>query len=88
MAKQDDHIRTALRLPPDLHERVHRAALETERTFNAEIVYRLRQTFLREDRRGTGPGLVSDAEVVQELETIVRYLKTVMLPDSGGKKKR
>ena len=45
MATQDDYIRTALRVPPDLHAQIHGAAKENNRTFNAEIVARLQQTF-------------------------------------------
>ena len=45
MATQDDYIRTALRVPPDLHAKIHESAKENNRTFNAEIVARLEQTF-------------------------------------------
>lgn len=45
MATQDDYIRTALRVPPDLHAQIHGAAKENNRTFNAEIVARLEQSF-------------------------------------------
>ncbi len=38
---QKDHIRTALRVPPDLHAKIHEAAKANNRTFNAEIVARL-----------------------------------------------
>lgn len=37
--------KTALRLPKSLHEAVHKAAKESGRTMNAEIVYRLQQSF-------------------------------------------
>lgn len=45
MATQDDFIRTALRVPPDLHKLLHSAATTSNRTFNAEIVARLQQSF-------------------------------------------
>lgn len=45
MAKQDEFIRTALRVPPTLHAKIHAAAAEAGRTFNAEIVARLEQSF-------------------------------------------
>lgn len=45
MATQDDYIRTALRVPPDLHSQIHEAAKTNNRTFNAEIVARLHQSF-------------------------------------------
>lgn len=51
MKTQADFVKTALRLPPDLHALLHEAALEGERTFNAEILHRLRQTF--KARRGS-----------------------------------
>ncbi|CAN7680827.1 Arc family DNA-binding protein [Pseudorhodoferax sp. LjRoot39] len=38
-------MKTALRLPPDLHGELHAAAAEAERGFNAEILFRLRQSF-------------------------------------------
>lgn len=45
MATQDDYIRTALRVPPDLHAQLHEAAKGNNRTFNAEIVARLQESF-------------------------------------------
>lgn len=42
---QDDYIRTALRVPPELHARIHEAAKDSGRTFNAEIVARLEASF-------------------------------------------
>lgn len=42
---QQDFVKTALRLPPDLHAALHTAAAEQDRTYNAEIVNRLRSTF-------------------------------------------
>ncbi|WCM88813.1 Arc family DNA-binding protein [Acidovorax sp. NCPPB 3576] len=47
---QDDYIRTALRVPPDLHKEIHEAADKAGRSFNAEIIERLQQTGL-EGRR-------------------------------------
>lgn len=45
MAKQTDFVKTALRVPPDLHKALHKAADEAERTFNGEIIHRLKSTF-------------------------------------------
>lgn len=42
---QDDYIRTALRVPPELHAALHKAADESERSFNAEIIERLKASF-------------------------------------------
>lgn len=44
-ASQDNFIRTALRVPPELHARIHDAAKESGRTFNAELVHRLERSF-------------------------------------------
>jgi len=38
---QEDHQRTALRLPRDIHTSSHEAAAKSNRSFNAEIVARL-----------------------------------------------
>lgn len=45
MATQDDYIRTALRVPPELHAQIHESAKVNNRTFNAEIVARLEGSF-------------------------------------------
>lgn len=45
MATQDNYIRTALRVPPELHAKIHESAKDNNRTFNAEIVARLEQSF-------------------------------------------
>ena len=44
-ANQQDYVKTALRLPPELHAALHVAAVEQHRTYNAEIINRLRLTF-------------------------------------------
>lgn len=68
MATQDDYIRTALRVPPGLHAQIHEAAKSNNRTFNAEIVARLEQTFSGPVETGS-PGL---ALAVQELQSLQR----------------
>ena len=45
MPLQDEYVRTALRLPPDLHNKVHQAADAAGRSFNAEIIARLAASF-------------------------------------------
>lgn len=42
---QDDYIRTALRVPPELHKQLHAAAVARGRSFNAEIIGRLYESF-------------------------------------------
>lgn len=44
-APQDDWHKTGLRLPKDLHSALHDAAAATGRSYNAEIVARLQQSF-------------------------------------------
>ncbi len=41
---QSDYIKTALRLPPDLHAEIQAAALHMGHSMNAEILNRLRTT--------------------------------------------
>lgn len=45
MIQQLHYVKTALRLPPTLHAALHQAAKLQERSFNAEILSRLRSTF-------------------------------------------
>ena len=42
---QDEYIRTALRVPPELHRALHEAADKNGRSFNAEILGRLVESF-------------------------------------------
>lgn len=56
---QDDYIRTALRVPPELHSALHKAADESERSFNAEIIERLKASF--------DPAPSADGVAAQEL---------------------
>ena len=52
MATQDDYIRTALRVPPDLHAQIHEHAKSNNRTFNAEIVARLQASMAADEAVG------------------------------------
>lgn len=45
LTNQDDFLKTALRIPRDLHEQIQSAARTTGRSMNAEIVARLHQSF-------------------------------------------
>lgn len=42
---QADYVKTALRMPPALHQRIHQAADRNHRTFNGEVLARLERTF-------------------------------------------
>lgn len=48
---QEDFVRTALRVPPELHARLHESAREVGRTFNAEILARLEESFVGDGRK-------------------------------------
>jgi hypothetical protein len=41
MAKQDDFVKTALRIPRDLHSQIQEAAAASGRSMNAEMIGRL-----------------------------------------------
>ncbi|NMG64391.1 Arc family DNA-binding protein [Azoarcus indigens] len=45
MARQDDYIKTALRLPRELHKLVQDSADDRGRSMNAEIIERLQRSF-------------------------------------------
>ena len=47
---QDDFIRTALRVPPALHQQLHDASDVANRSFNAEIIARLEDSFKQSNR--------------------------------------
>lgn len=49
MARQDDYIRTALRLPPDIHKALHDSADASGKSFNAEIIARLQASFAQDE---------------------------------------
>lgn len=42
---QADFVKTALRLPPDLHAKIHASAKHAGRTYNAELISRLEDSF-------------------------------------------
>ena len=41
MGTAREMVKTALRVPPALHQRIHEEAKKSERSFNAEILYQL-----------------------------------------------
>jgi hypothetical protein len=48
---QSDFVKTALRLPPDVHSRLHEAAQANGRSYNAEIVHRLGESFEGQEKK-------------------------------------
>lgn len=87
---QADYIRTALRVPPDLHARLHDVAKEAGRTFNAEILNRLERTFSEDDERARDEAYFQNA-AIEALEKVAKdgsapathglYLPTYPRPD-------
>lgn len=50
--KKDEWVRTALRLPRELHAVVHEAAKVNDRTFNGQIVAALRKSVAERQHQG------------------------------------
>jgi hypothetical protein len=67
--KQDDYLKTALRLPRDLHARIHEAAEKAGRSMNAEIVARLEASF---------PSLTREPISAEDLREIVADLRALL----------
>ncbi len=55
---QDDFIKTALRLPPNLHAQIHASARNSGRTFNAELISRLAGSYEQALDRRTAEQLI------------------------------
>lgn len=72
--KQDEYIKTALRLPRDLHARIQKEAETHGRSMNAEIIARLATSFVL--RAGANPKEARDA--ISSLEsTVARQQETL-----------
>ena len=76
---QDDYHRMGMRLPRDLHQRLHDAAAESGRSLNGEIVARLQASF------EAGPGSQAAVTMARlqfertevEVESLARRLATL-----------
>ena len=55
LTPQDDYMKTALRLPKELHAQIQKSAAEAGRSMNAEIVARLQGSFLTSFEREVPP---------------------------------
>jgi hypothetical protein len=84
---QKTHIRTALRVPPELHAQIHEAAAASGRSFNAEIIHRLERSFTRNHvshvQAGASPahdggGSAVDSISTERLEEIATKLLNTM----------
>lgn len=51
-AKQDGFVRTALRIPPDLHKAVHDSAQVENRSFNGQLLTLLRAGLTTQTTKG------------------------------------
>lgn len=66
--------KTALRVPRGLHEKLHQAAQASGRSFNAEIVMRLQDSFGKE-QQPSGDALLKKAEnLYEKLEKIMAHI--------------
>lgn len=64
---QENWVRTALRVPRDLHERLHKTAEQRDRSFNNEIVSRLRGSLQLDGIAADGLGSISSEALLAEL---------------------
>ena len=81
MATQDDYLKTALRLPRDLHARLLKAARDSSKSLNAEIVTRLEASFGRAEMEEIAADL---AARLDELHDDVKAIRQTV--GTGGKK--
>lgn len=44
MSDQSNYVRTALRLPPELHRKVHAMADASDRSFNDQLIHLIRMS--------------------------------------------
>lgn len=59
---QKDFVKTALRLPPDLHESVHASAEKSGRSYNAELVHLVERGLKAPDAYIHAPKLVRSVD--------------------------
>lgn len=76
LTNQDDFLKTALRIPRDLHEQIQSAAKATGRSMNAEIVARLQQSFEPTTRMHQSfVSLADPGALQQQLDTTAKSLR-------------
>lgn len=84
---QSDFVKTALRLPPDVHAKIHEAASATGRSYNAEIVARLQSTFASHGVMPPMGGGASPKTPVEGVDTPLskeRLAEILAMLESGG----
>ena len=82
MAKQDDYIKTALRLPSDLHARIQVAAENAGRSMNAELIHRLEMSF----DKGQALEITIHADkglTMRELQEVLKEINHHVSPDQS-----
>lgn len=79
---QDDYMKTALRLPRDLHAELMEAARERGRSFNSEVVARLHDSIANADLARGDDGL-NDLISRTVKHTMESMLKSGWFPRSG-----
>lgn len=64
MAKQDDYLKTAIRLPRELHALILDAAKQSGQSINSEMIIRIQQSF---GEKNDSPLLLSMAKQIEVL---------------------
>ena len=72
---QDDYIKTALRLPRDLHSKIQGSATAAGRSLNSELIERLRQSFEGVSIHGT-----TDEAMFKLRDEVIKALYTDFVP--------
>jgi len=82
LTPQDDYMKTALRLPRDLHSRIQEEAAASGRSMNSEIIRRLEASFSSgmdlEDNAAWVDffsGVENKEEVARLISTLISFLK-------------
>lgn len=87
-APQDDWHKTGLRLPKDLHQRLHDAATSSGRSYNGEIVSRLEGSFNRHPDEGAisalGARLRQQEFTIATLTTLAHSLALLYKDNPAG----
>lgn len=71
---QKNYVKTALRLPPELHERVHEMARKTGRSYNAQLVHLIEEALITEQER--------EARAEQEVAAMRKEMDALLAADT------
>lgn len=84
LAPQDDYMKTALRLPRDVHARIQEAATAAGRSMNAEMVARLQESFAPREPVTVRINLVAGEETkMKDIQAVLELLKPGIGVDQG-----